>query len=150
LRLLVVELDRDLASFPVVEVVGVVVRGGGAQDGVAADVDGHGAAPLRVGIVGGAVGAAALLGVTGVVTAWRHLKHASALWTTAYGYAFDAKMLCVLIVAGLGAWNWRRMRPRLTSDGAVAALQLSAARELVFAGVVLVITAMLVSLPAPR
>jgi putative copper export protein len=96
-----------------------------------------------------ALGAAGLLGVTGVITAWRHLKYVAALWTTAYGYAFDAKMLCVLIVAGLGAWNWRRMRPRLRSEGAVEALQLSAARELVFAGVVLVITAMLVSLPVP-
>jgi putative copper export protein len=96
-----------------------------------------------------ALGAAGLLGVTGVITAWRHLKYVAALWTTAYGYAFDAKMLCVLIVAGLGAWNWRRMRPRLTSEGAVAELQLSSARELVFAGVVLVITAMLVSLPVP-
>jgi putative copper export protein len=85
-----------------------------------------------------------------VITAWRHLKRVSSLWTTAYGFAFDAKMLCVLIVVGLGAWNWRRMRPRLTNEGAVAELQLSSARELVFAGVVLVITAMLVSLPVPR
>jgi len=101
-----------------------------------------------------ALGAAALLGVTGAVTAWRHLKYVAALWTTPYGYAFDLKMLFVLIVVALGAWNWRRMRPRLPLDlegeGAVEALRRSAKRELLFAAVVLVITAVLVSLPAPQ
>jgi len=93
--------------------------------------------------------AAALLGVTGVITAWRHLKYWAALWTTSYGYAFDAKMLVVLFVAGLGAWNWKRMRPQLGTESAGFRLQRSAAAELAFAAVVLLITAVLVSLPAP-
>ncbi len=97
-----------------------------------------------------ALGAAALLGVTGVITAWRHLKYWAALWTTSYGYAFDAKMLVVLLVAGLGAWNWKRMRPQLGTESAGFRLQRSAAAELAFAAVVLVITAVLVSLPAPK
>ena len=96
-----------------------------------------------------ALAAAGLLGVTGVITAWRHLKYWSALWTTSYGFAFDAKMLVVLAVAGLGAWNWRRLRPQLGTESAGFRLQRSATAELAFAAVVLVITAVLVSLPAP-
>jgi copper transport protein len=97
-----------------------------------------------------ALAAASLLGVTGLITAWRHLKYPAALWTTSYGYAFDAKMLVVLTVLGLGAWNWRGMRPRLGTEEAAYALRRSATAELVFAGIVLVITAVLVSLPVPR
>jgi len=97
-----------------------------------------------------ALAAGALLGVTGVITAWRHLKSWSALWTTSYGYAFDVKMCFVAVVAALGAWNWRRMRPRLGTEEAAGALRRSATAELVFAGIVLVITAVLVSLPSPK
>jgi copper transport protein len=97
-----------------------------------------------------ALAAAALLGATGVTTAWLHLKYLSALWTTSYGYALIAKLCVVAIVAALGAWNWRRMRPRLGAEGAARILQRSATTELVFAGIVLAITAVLVSLPAPR
>jgi putative copper export protein len=97
-----------------------------------------------------ALGAAALLGVTGVVTAWRHLKFLAALWTTPYGWAFDVKLCLVMIVAALGAWNWRRMRPRLGAEGAARELQRSATRELLVAGLVLVVTAVLVSLPTPK
>jgi putative copper export protein len=97
-----------------------------------------------------ALGAVALLGVTGVITAWRHLKFLAALWTTPYGWAFDVKLCLVLIVAAIGGWNWRRMRPRLGAEGAARELQRSATRELLFAGLVLVVTAVLVSLPTPE
>jgi uncharacterized membrane protein len=97
-----------------------------------------------------ALGAAALLGVTGVITAWRHLKFLAALWTTPYGWAFDVKLCLVLIVAAIGGWNWRRMRPRLGAEGAAHELQRSATRELLFACLVLVVTAVLVSLPTPE
>ena len=53
-------------------------------------------------------------------------------------------------VFALGAWNWRRQRHTLGSDEAAFAIQRSAATELTFAGIVLVLTAVLVSLPAPR
>src|SRR5438270_373399 len=36
-----------------------------------------------------ALSAATLLGITGVVTAWRHLKHLNALWTSPYGFTLD-------------------------------------------------------------
>src|SRR6185437_9721429 len=36
-----------------------------------------------------AIGASLLLVITGITTAWRHLKFVAALWTTPYGYALD-------------------------------------------------------------
>ena len=96
-----------------------------------------------------ALSAATLLGITGVTTAWRHLKHLDALWTTPYGYALDAKLCVVLIVVTLGAWNWRRMSPRLGDEQAAQAIKRSATTELSFAAVVLALTSLLVSLPSP-
>jgi putative copper export protein len=86
----------------------------------------------------------------GVITAWRHLNPLSSLWTTPYGWALIAKLLVVAIVFALGAWNWKRGRPTLGSEAGAFGLKRSATRELVAAGVVLVITAILVSLPSPR
>lgn len=97
-----------------------------------------------------ALGAAALLGTTGVITAVRHLKYWSALWTTPYGYAFDVKLALVLCVIALGAWNWRRMTPRLGDEAAAHDLRRSARAELTFAGLVLLVTGILVSVPSPR
>jgi copper transport protein len=97
-----------------------------------------------------ALWAAALLGITGVITAWRHLKYVAALWTTPYGYALDVKLVLVAIVVALGAWNWRRVSPRLGSEGAAQEMRRSATTELTFAAIVLAVTAVLVSLPAPR
>jgi putative copper export protein len=94
--------------------------------------------------------AAALLGVTGVTTAWRHLHRLNSLWTTPYGYALDVKLCVVLIVIFLGAWNWRRMRPQLGDEKAAMAIKRSATTELSFAAIVLAVTSLLVSLPSPR
>lgn len=97
-----------------------------------------------------ALGAAALLGTTGVITAVRHLKYWAALWTTSYGLAFDVKLALVLCVVALGAWNWRRMTPRLGDESAAHALRRSARAELTFGALVLLVTGILVSLPAPK
>ena len=97
-----------------------------------------------------ALGSAAVLTTFGVITAWRHLKRLDALWTTPYGYALIAKLCVVAGVVALGAWNWRRQKPRLGTEGGAIALKGSATAELALAGVVLVLTAVLVSLPSPR
>jgi putative copper export protein len=96
-----------------------------------------------------ALSAAALLGITGVTTAWRHLKHLNSLWTTPYGYALDAKLCVVAIVVMLGAWNWRRMAPRLGNEESAINIRRSATAELSVAAIVLAITSLLVSLPSP-
>jgi copper transport protein len=96
-----------------------------------------------------ALTSAGLLGVFGATTAWLHLKPLRALWTTPYGYALIVKLCVVLGVLGLGAWNWRRQRPRMGSERATAMLRRSAMAELAVAAIVLAVTAVLVSLPAP-
>jgi putative copper export protein len=98
--------------------------------------------PLALGAGGGLV-------LFGLITAWRHLKYLSALWTTPYGYALLLKLALVAVVFSLGAWNWRRQRPRLGSESAATALRRSARSELAAAGLVLLATAVLVSLPTP-
>ena len=85
-----------------------------------------------------------------MITAWRHLHRLDALWTTPYGYALIAKLCVVGGVLLLGAYNWRRQSPRLGDEASSRSLQRSATLELLVAAVVLVLTAILVSLPSPR
>jgi putative copper export protein len=91
-----------------------------------------------------------LLVLTGVTTALMHLHPFSSLWSTPYGYALLTKLCIVAVVFGLGAWNWRRQRPRLGSEEAAGMIRRSAVWELTAATLVLVVTSILVSLPAPR
>jgi putative copper export protein len=86
----------------------------------------------------------------GLITAWRHLHILSNLWSTPYGYTLIGKLCFVAAVFTLGTWNWRRQRPTLGSEGAAASIRRSATAELTIAVIVLLITSVLVSLPAPR
>jgi len=88
--------------------------------------------------------------VFGVITAWRHLKRLDALWTTPYGYALIAKLCVVGAVVGLGAWNWKRQIPKLGTEAGARDLERSATAELWVASIVLMVTAILVSLPSPK
>ena len=92
-----------------------------------------------------------LLVLSGLVTAWRHLRgDLTNLWTTPYGLTLIGKLCVVAVVFALGAWNWRRQRPTLGSEEAAVAIRRSSLGELAAATVVLLITAVLVSIPAPR
>ncbi len=97
-----------------------------------------------------ALTSAGVLVTFGAITAWRHLKHLDALWTTPYGWTLIAKLSLVAAVFALGAWNWRWQRARLGTDAAVHSIRRSAAAELAAAAVVLAVTAILVSLPSPE
>ena len=97
-----------------------------------------------------ALGSASALAVLGMVTAWRHLKRLDALWSTPYGYALITKLCLVAGVVALGAWNWRRQKPRMGAEAGAIALRRSASAELALAGAVLAVTAILVSLPTPE
>ncbi len=92
---------------------------------------------------------AGFLVLTGVITAWRHLGSVAALWTSAYGITLIVKLCFVAAVVALGAWNWRRMTPRLGTEEAAHDIRRSATAEVTVTALVLVITAVLVSLPAP-
>ena len=88
--------------------------------------------------------------VFGVITAWKHLNPLSSVYTTPYGWALLAKLSAVAVVYGLGGWNWRRQRPTLGSPESADSIYRSSRAELVAAGVVLLCTAVLLSLPSPR
>lgn len=97
-----------------------------------------------------ALTAASIVALTGVTTAWLHLKRLSSLWTTSYGAALIVKLLFVAGVVAMGAWNWKRVRPALGESGSEDRIRRSATTELFFGGLVLTATAVLVSLPSPK
>jgi copper transport protein len=86
----------------------------------------------------------------GLITAWRHLHVLSNLWSTPYGDALIVKLLFAASVFLLGAWNWRRQRPTLGTEEAAVSIRRSATGELAMAMLVLVATAIVVSLPSPK
>lgn len=90
-----------------------------------------------------------LMVASGSVASVLRLTHVRDLWTTPYGVALSLKLLFVLLLFGAGAWNWRRMKPRLTGDDAVMPMRSMATFELLLATVVLGITAILVALELP-
>lgn len=97
-----------------------------------------------------ALGCGGLVVASGLTTAWTHLNPLSSLWTTPYGYALLVKLCIVAVVFGLGAWNWRRVRPTLGSEDAARAVRRSSRAELTAAALVLAASAILVSLPSPK
>ena len=97
-----------------------------------------------------ALTAATFVALTGLTTAWMHLKRISSLWTTSYGITLIVKLIFVLIVVSLGAWNWRRVRPSLGAVGTEETIRRSSTMELTFGAIVLICTAVLVTLPSPR
>jgi len=97
-----------------------------------------------------ALASAALLAAFGVITAWRHLRTLSALWTTPYGITLIVKLCLVACVLALGAFNFRRQRPLLGTDAGARSLRGSATAELALATLVLVVTSLLVSMPSPK
>jgi putative copper export protein len=97
-----------------------------------------------------ALTASAIVAITGSTTAWLHLKRISALWTTSYGITLMVKLVLVLIVVVLGAWNWKLVRPSLGTEGTEQTIRRSATMELTFAALVLIVTSVLVTLPSPR
>lgn len=97
--------------------------------------------------------AAAATATAGLVNAWLRLggtdasasaaARAAALTGSRYGWLLLAKVAAVLVVAGVGAVNWRRNTPRLTGPDGVAALDRATRAELGAAVVVLVLSAAL-------
>lgn len=110
--------------------------------------------PLVAGLVARfsplALFSACFVGLSGLVTSWLHLKYFAALWTTSYGHWLIIKLVFVIGIAAMGALNWRRVLPRLGTEAAAGTLQRASRWELVFTLIVLVVTALLVSVPSPK
>ena len=92
---------------------------------------------------------ASTLVVTGLVAAWSHLHAISALWTTGYGQALFRKLVVIAMMALVGAFNWRVIKPRLASGDTIPLLRKSAAVELTFGVAVVILTAILVGTSPP-
>lgn len=96
-----------------------------------------------------AVAAVAVIGVTGVLTAALYVGGFADLGTTDYGRVLICKVLLFLATGAVGAYNWRRLTPRLGSEAGARVLLRSARLELVLAAGVLAATAVLVHLAMP-
>lgn len=86
---------------------------------------------------------------TGAVSAGLHLGSVAALWGSTYGRALLLKLAILSIVAGIGAYNWLRVRPALGEERGVRRLQRSGGMELLVGLAVLGATAVLVATPTP-
>ncbi|MGH7552248.1 MAG: copper resistance D family protein, partial [Longimicrobiales bacterium] len=92
---------------------------------------------------------AAVAAATGIASAVFQLGSLQALWATSYGRTLLIKLGLVAFVVAAGAFNWRRMKPRLTTGLDAERLRTSAKLELAAAALVLLVTAVLVALPTP-
>lgn len=96
-----------------------------------------------------AIAGAGLLALTGAVTAVLYLHAPADLWATPYGRTLLLKITMVAGVAATGFVNWRYVRPRLMRSGGAEVLRRTVTTELILAGLVLALTALLVGLPQP-
>jgi len=96
-----------------------------------------------------ALASAGVLVLTGLTTAWLHLGSIPALWTSIYGKTLMVKLCLVAAVFSLGAYNNWRMKPSMGTETGARKLQRSATFEIAIAAIVLIVTAVLVNLPAP-
>jgi putative copper export protein len=96
-----------------------------------------------------ALWSAGVLVLTGVTTAYLHLRKLSALWTSVYGETLIVKLCLVVVVFWLGAYNNWRMKPALGTEESARRLNRTATYEIAVAAIVLIVTAVLVNLPAP-
>ncbi|MHB1329590.1 MAG: CopD family protein [Gemmatimonadales bacterium] len=111
------------------------------------------ASPVSTGALIGAFSPVALVtGLTaigaGVVVTWRYVGSIDALLTTDYGRVLLVKIGLLLLVAMLGAYNWRVVLPRLRRDASTP-VRRSTSLEVGVAVLLLAATALLVSFGAP-
>ena len=90
-----------------------------------------------------ALPAVIVLLLTGTLAAWMHLSSLSALIATSYGRTLMVQLSLVFVVLLSGFLNWRRITPRLSDVYGPLAMRKSAALEVLFAHLVLLVTAVL-------
>jgi putative copper export protein len=103
----------------------------------------------------GAFSPVALVGVItvvlmGILLSVSYVGSWAALWQTPYGRTLLVKIALFSGTGAVGAYNWRRVLPRLGTAGAAARLHRSARVELLIGALLLVTTAILVALAAPH
>ncbi|MEO8880332.1 MAG: copper resistance protein CopC [Gemmatimonadaceae bacterium] len=96
-----------------------------------------------------ALGFAALVAASGLVSAWLHLEHIRALWQSDYGRILLIKLGVLSLVVLTGAYNWLRVRPSLGDAQGAVRIRRSAIAELCIGAIVLVVTAILTATATP-
>ena len=96
-----------------------------------------------------ALACGATIVASGTIVSLLRLQPLSTLWTSGYGKVLTVKLVLVGLLFTLGAWNWRRVKPRLDGDEGVSALRQSARMELMAGAAVLAVTAFLVAMALP-
>ena len=71
------------------------------------------------------------------------------LFESRYGVALSVKLVALVVVAALGAYNWRVVQPSVARPEGEGRLVRSARLELLFGLLILAATAVLVALPFP-
>lgn len=85
----------------------------------------------------------------GAGLSWTHLTTVSDLWTTGYGRILSGKIGVVLIILGLGFWNWRQGVPVSDRAEGVTLIRRRGAWEVGLAASVILLTAILVHSTKP-
>lgn len=90
-----------------------------------------------------ALASASVVVVSGFIASWVHLEHLSALWQTVYGQTLLIKLALVATTLIVGAYNFRRVQPRLVREEGITHLRRSASLELLVGFLILVVTGFL-------
>ena len=85
----------------------------------------------------------------GIVLSWTHLTSISDLWTTNYGLILSSKIFVVILILGLGFWNWRRGVPTSDQVAGMRTIQRRGSWEVGLAAGVILLTAILVHSAKP-
>jgi len=96
-----------------------------------------------------ALAGASLTALSGVISGWQTVGSFQALTGTEYGRTLIVKLCCLAGVAALGAFNWKVVQPKLEAGAGDDLLRRSAWTELGLGALLLIVTAVLVALPAP-
>ena len=97
-----------------------------------------------------ALAAVSTIALSGAVTGVFYLGSVGDLWATPYGRALLLKVVLFLATGAVGAYNWRRLTPRLGEASGPGRLLRWVRLELLLAAAVLLVTAVLVHLAMPR
>lgn len=96
-----------------------------------------------------ALGFVAVLGATGLFSAWIQLESWSALWQSGYGRTLLVKLGVLGLMVGTGAFNWLRVRPALGDAEGTRLIRRTSSIEIAIGVIVLLVTAVLVATATP-
>ena len=96
-----------------------------------------------------ALGGAAAVVLSGGVTAWQTVGGLQALTTSPYGRTLLLKLGVMALILAFGAYHWRVSQPRLARGEGDEVFRRSAWIELGLGALLLLVTSLLVVLPAP-